>query len=92
MDSIKEQAINPCMLRAIRKKLGISQEEMAKKLGCHQAAISRIERGTETPEWLLKFAVLSKMASEASFSWEDIIMDNPPPTLRTAEKPAKYNA
>jgi transcriptional regulator with XRE-family HTH domain len=41
----KEQAIFIARLKTARKEIGLTQEEVAQKLGYGQSAISKIERG-----------------------------------------------
>lgn len=91
MESIKRQAINPRMIKAVRDKVGMSQEALAKELGCNQSAISRIERGTEIPDWLERFIKLSRLVHQAGLSWEDVIMEFPEPSPRVAEPSTTYH-
>lgn len=87
----KSQQVDSKMLKVVRDKLGISQEEMGRRLGVHRPDISRIERGIEVPDWLIRFAALSKILHEAGYSWEDVIMEFPEaPTPRASEQSAEY--
>jgi DNA-binding XRE family transcriptional regulator len=75
----------------VRQKIGLNQSQIAKALGCHQTDISRIERGVETPDWLLKFAALSTLLHQAGMSWEDVIMSFPESNAAATEKSGEYN-
>lgn len=37
------------LFRALRQECGLGQVEMAKRLGCSQSAVSKIERGKAVP-------------------------------------------
>jgi DNA-binding XRE family transcriptional regulator len=90
MESIKKQHVNAKMLKAVRDKLGINQDEMGRRLGVHRPDISKIERGLETPDWLFKFAALAKALHDAGMTWEDVVMNFPEPVDRVAEESGKY--
>lgn len=79
------------MLKVVRDKLGMNQEELGKRLGVHRPDVSKIERGLETPDWLLKFAALSTLLHEAGMSWEDVIMSFPESNATATEKAGEYN-
>jgi transcriptional regulator with XRE-family HTH domain len=87
----KNQAINNRVIKRIRDKIGLSQEQLAAQLETSRGRLSNIERGLETPDWLVKFAVLSKLLHEAGFSWEDVIMELPDFNPRAAEDGGDYN-
>lgn len=91
MSVCKNQTIDSKVLKKIREKLGMSQVEVAKRLQTEQARISKVERGLETPDWLVKFALLAKLLHEAGMSWEDVVMEFPEPMVMESEG-AKYNA
>jgi transcriptional regulator with XRE-family HTH domain len=87
----ENQQIDSRVLKTIRDKLGISQEEVANRLQTERARISKAERGLETPEWLIKFALMAKLLHEAGMTWEDVIMEFPEiKTSRAAESSAEY--
>jgi putative transcriptional regulator len=44
-------------LKAIREEAGLSQSELAEKVGCHKFTISKLERGTQEPAWPLVLAL-----------------------------------
>jgi transcriptional regulator with XRE-family HTH domain len=44
------QEFGEAVLRAKRKKLGLTQQQMARKIGVHQSRIARIELGTGIPK------------------------------------------
>lgn len=91
MEAKEKQSINPRMLKTVRERTGLSQTEIGSVLGCHRTAISRIERGVETPDWLVKFIQLSRLLDKAGLTWEDVIMDLPEvATLRAAESSSEY--
>lgn len=56
-------------LRTIRTKLGLSQEEFAKKLGIAQSAVAMYEIGERTPrdEIKKKIAVIAKSKIDSIF-------------------------
>jgi transcriptional regulator with XRE-family HTH domain len=91
METDKVQAVNPKMLKLVRDRTGMSQLELAERLGCKQPDISKIERGLEVPDWLIRFAKLAAVLDQAKMSWEDVIMEFPEQPLRTAEKGGDYN-
>jgi transcriptional regulator with XRE-family HTH domain len=84
MDGEKNQAVNNKVIKSIRQRIGLSQEQLAARLETSRGRLSSIERGLETPDWLIKFAVLSKLLHEAGLSWEDVIMEFPEITERKA--------
>jgi transcriptional regulator with XRE-family HTH domain len=92
MDAAQNQVVNSEMLKAVRKKLGLSQKKMAALLKTDDSLLSKIERGVETPDWLVKFAVLSKLVHDSGLSWEDVILELPDFSPRAAEKGGDYNA
>lgn len=77
MEAKEKQSINPRMLKTVRERTGLSQSQIGSVLGCHQTDISRIERGVETPDWLVKFIQLSRLLDKAGLTWEDVILDLP---------------
>lgn len=58
--------MNELDIRALRKKLGITQEELAKRLCVHPRTVQNWEAGTIIPE--SKLAILSVLAKEESKS------------------------
>jgi transcriptional regulator with XRE-family HTH domain len=50
----------PNQIAAIRKKRGLSQQELAEKLGVHWVTVSKIERGKQklTTEWMDRIAAV----------------------------------
>lgn len=64
--------MNPKLLRDARKKAGISQDELAKKLGVKQATISKYETGIVSPT----MEMLERIAFELGFTDpRDLIAD-----------------
>jgi transcriptional regulator with XRE-family HTH domain len=84
MKSATNQSVNPKMIKALRKKLDLSQQEIAFLLDSERAEISKVERGLTTPNWLVKFVTLSRLLAEAGMTWEDVIMEFPEITDRKA--------
>jgi transcriptional regulator with XRE-family HTH domain len=91
MYETENQPPNNKVIKAIRKKLKLSQKEMARRLDTDDSWISKVERGQVTPDWLVKFAVLLKMLNDAGLTYEDVVMEFPEP-ISLAEESAKYNA
>lgn len=90
MEEVKKQPVNNKVIKNIRKKLGLSQKELAEMLDSEQSWLSKVERGLETPDWLIKFAVLSRLLHESEMSWEDVVMSFPEPQ-RAREGSGEYN-
>jgi transcriptional regulator with XRE-family HTH domain len=84
----KNQAPNNKVLKTIRGRLGLSQKQLADILSTEQSRLSKIERGKDTPDWLVKFATLAKLVNDAGLSWEDVIMELPDP--RVSEDKGEY--
>lgn len=85
----ENQPPNNKVIKAIRKKLKLSQKEMARRLDTDDSWISKVERGQVTPDWLVKFAVLLKMLNDAGLTYEDVVMTFPEP-MTLQEEGAKY--
>lgn len=77
------------VIKKIRDRLNLSQEGMAELLQTDRARLSKIERGLETPDWLVKFAALSELLHRSGLSWHDVILDLPD-NLGVSEKPEDY--
>jgi transcriptional regulator with XRE-family HTH domain len=90
MEANEKQSIDSRMLKIVRDRTGLSQSAIGAALGCHQSDISRIERGLDTPDWLIKFVRLARLLEKTDLTWKDLALDSAPPTLRTAEKPGEY--
>lgn len=56
-------------LKAARKAAGLSQADLAEKVGCHQKDISRWESGLHEPGAL----TLKKMAQALGCSMDDLV-------------------
>jgi transcriptional regulator with XRE-family HTH domain len=71
-------------LKAQREQAGLSQKELADKVGCHYMTISELERGTQEPAWPLVRALARALGvSCAAFeSDEDAIPEPPKPRGR----------
>jgi transcriptional regulator with XRE-family HTH domain len=90
MYRVEKQAPNNKVIKEIRTKLNLSQAAMAEILDTEQSWLSKVERGLETPDWLIKFARLSHLLNQAGLSWEDVVISFPAPVDRVAEEPEKY--
>lgn len=56
-------------LQRIRKKIGISQEELAERVGVHRNHIGRIERGETNPS----LPLIQKIAKVLKVSGKDLL-------------------
>ena len=91
MYGVENQALNNKVIKEIRTKLNLSQKQMADALGTERGWLSKVERGQVTPDWLIKFAVLSKLLHDAGLSWEDVVMEFPE-SARVKEPSGEYSA
>ena len=57
-------------LEELRKRKGMSQDELAKAVGCTQAAISKFEIGESNPS----LETLVKIASALDVSFDELII------------------
>lgn len=76
--------------KEVRTKLKLSQESVAERLGTDQANISKLERGIEIPDWLVKAIQLHRLLDQAGYSLDDLILALPDPPLSVAEDGADY--
>ena len=53
----------PEAVRDLRRRLGVTQQQMADRLGCHLRAIGQWEQGTRTPTGLYA-AALDRLAAQ----------------------------
>src|SRR5215510_6831572 len=72
----------PAMLTAIRGRLGLTQEQLAERLGVSFATVNRWEGGSNAPQKTALAAIL-KMASDAGIG-EDGRADSEAPTPAVA--------
>jgi transcriptional regulator with XRE-family HTH domain len=91
MYKVENQPINNKVLKEIRLSLGLSQEQLAKRLGTDQSYLAKIEKGQVTPSWMIKFVALAQLLHQSGKSWEDVIMEFPEVNPRVAEKGGDYN-
>lgn len=79
-------------LKEVRKKLNITQEQLAKRLGTHRPNISDIERGVEIPDWMIKALVLHRLLRQAGYTLDDLLLSLPDPDdlPRAAEAARQY--
>jgi len=57
----------PRVMRAARGRLGLTQFDLARKVGCSESQITKIETGRATPEQSLKEAIARELGIE---TWE----------------------
>ncbi|MBI3930410.1 MAG: helix-turn-helix transcriptional regulator [Chloroflexi bacterium] len=69
-------------VRALRHHLGLTQRELAERLGTRQQTISEWEKGMYQPRGA-SATLLSIVAERANFEYQAI------PTRKTTKKPAK---
>jgi len=62
-DSLQDEFSLIDQLITMRTKAGLTQEDVAKKLGTNKSNISRLERGRSNPSW----GTLSKYAKTCGF-------------------------
>ncbi len=63
-DALEEEFSLIDQLITMRTKAGLTQEEVAKKLGTNKSNISRLERGKSNPSW----GTLNKYAAACGFT------------------------
>lgn len=68
------EPISPEKLLELRRKAGLTQEQLAKKLGIDQTAVSNWERGKCTP--LQKFR--KKLVKVLNCTLEDLLLEDEP--------------
>ena len=61
------------LIRHLRCILGLSQQELSKRVGVHQSVISRIESGETTPKKETEEKLL-KVFSDGGISMQDIVL------------------
>jgi transcriptional regulator with XRE-family HTH domain len=71
-------------LKAVRQKAGLTQRELAGRVGCHHLTVSRLERGEQEPAWPLVLA----LAEALGVSCEDFRRVAAGPAGRPEGKPA----
>ena len=57
-------------LRKLRQGLGLSQHELARRLGVARTTVTRWENGTRHPSKVAKLAIQSIMEGKESRSWQ----------------------
>ncbi len=63
-NALKEESSLIDQLLTMRTKAGLTQEDLAKKLGTNKSNISRLERGKSNPSW----GTLNKYAAACGFT------------------------
>jgi transcriptional regulator with XRE-family HTH domain len=53
-------------IAALRKKSGLSQEELADRAGIHRTYVSQLERGLKSPTLQVLFALANSLNTKAS--------------------------
>lgn len=61
-------------LRTLRKKAGLTQEELAFQVGIHEMTIRRLEKGTQEPNNL---TIIKKLASVLHVSEDELLNGKP---------------
>jgi transcriptional regulator with XRE-family HTH domain len=71
-------------LRKLRQRLGLSQHELARRLGVARATVTRWENGTRHPSKVARLAIQSIIEGKDSRSWQRLaaaamneLWDNP---------------
>ncbi|HZU74249.1 MAG TPA: helix-turn-helix transcriptional regulator [Acidimicrobiales bacterium] len=59
-------------IRALREKKGLSQRELAERIGTTQSAIARLEAGTNSPSLVTLERVAGALGAEVSLSLVDL--------------------
>ncbi|BFM40737.1 helix-turn-helix transcriptional regulator [Synechocystis sp. LKSZ1] len=75
----QESIKTPVTLKQVRKKLNITQDQLAERLGTKRPNISNIERGVEIPDWLMKALTLHSVLRQAGYSFDDLLLSLPDP-------------
>ena len=69
------------MLKEVRERQGLSQQELARRIGIERARYSDLERG-KISKWLIAAIRLNKFLAEAGYSLDDLILYLPDPEDR----------
>lgn len=80
-------------LKEVRKKLKLTQDDVAAILDTKRARVSNIERGVEIPDWLKKAIALNKLLESAGYTFNDLLLALPDPDdrpVRLTEKRGEY--
>ncbi len=73
------QDLSPEAIRIARQRLGLTQVQLAERIGCTPIAVSYWERGTRTPTGLYARAVQAVLAEALPRQGEDGSIMPPPP-------------
>lgn len=73
----------PNRIREIREQLGLSQAQLADKVGCSQTQIDRLEKGTRdlSDHWKRRLATAMGVAP-----WDLLPVDDQPPRITPEEQ------
>lgn len=76
--------MNAPSMRKLRRRLGLSQQELALRLGVARATVTRWENGTRRPSKLAEMAIQSMVETKDLRSWQRLttaalneLWDNP---------------
>ena len=64
--------MSPASLRKLRKRLGLSQQGLARRLGIARATVTRWENGTRRPSKVAELAVQSAIGNKNVAPWDHI--------------------
>lgn len=78
--------------KEVRRKLKLTQDEVAEALGTKRPNISNLERGVDIPDWMQKAIILDRLVRKAGYTLSDLILSlpDPPDSSHIAETPSKY--
>jgi len=75
------------MLKEVRERQGLSQQELAKRIGIERARYSDLERG-KISKWLIAAIRLNEFLAEAGYSLDDLMLYLPSPSTAGPSGPA----
>ncbi len=59
-------------VRSVRRRLGLTQEDLARRLGVARATVTRWENGTRRPSRIATLAFRSALEAKDLRAWQDI--------------------
>lgn len=59
-------------IRSVRRRLGLTQEDLARRLGVARATVTRWENGTRRPSRTVALALGSAFEAKALRAWQDL--------------------
>lgn len=72
MDRKVQVKIRKVKLKEVRRKLELTQEQVAKELGMDRTDLSQLETGKKVPEWIYKAIKLNELLKEAGYTLDDL--------------------